>query len=121
MTEGLTAYCGLACSECPAYIAHRTDDQALRAKTATEWGSEEFPVSADDVNCDGCLTADGVRWTWCQQCTVRTCASERGAVTCAVCPDYGCDVLEAFLEMAGEEARQRLAALRTTALDESTS
>ena len=115
MTEVLTGYCGLVCSECPAYIAHRTDDDELRAKTAVEWGSEDFPVSPEDVNCVGCTTTDGVRWTWCQQCGVRICGAERNVATCASCPDYGCERLEAFLNEAGEEARQRLEALRPSA------
>jgi len=120
MTEVLTGYCGLDCAECPAYIATQTNDDALRAKMAEEWGSDEFPVSPTDITCAGC-TSDGVRWTWCEQCAVRACAAERSVTTCAACPDYGCERLEAFLQVAGDEARQRLEALRPTTPDASPS
>ncbi len=33
----IVAKCGLACSECPAYIATQTNDDALRAETAAKW------------------------------------------------------------------------------------
>jgi len=112
MVDKLFAYCGLACDECPAYIAHQTDDQALRIKTANDWSSEDFPVEPDQINCEGCTTVNGVRWSWCQQCAVRVCASERNVATCAACPEYGCETLEQFLQMAGEEARLRLESLR---------
>lgn len=115
MTNQLLGYCGLNCAECPAYVAKQTDDQELRVKTAQEWSSDDFAVSPDSLNCDGCTTTTGTRWTWCDQCAVRTCASERDVATCATCPDYGCDTLESFLQMAGEEARTRLKALRTSA------
>jgi hypothetical protein len=120
MTKTLTGYCGLDCGECPAYVAYRTNDDELRAKMAKEWGSADSPVSPSDINCASC-TSDGVRWTWCQQCAVRICAAERNVTTCAVCPDYGCERLEAFFSMAGEEARQKLEALRPTAADASPS
>jgi len=115
MPEPLLAYCGLSCAKCPAYVATQTDDQALRIKTAQEWSSEEFSVSPDDLVCDGCTTAAGKLWTWCTQCAVRVCASKRQVATCATCPDYGCETLESFFQMAGDEARRRLEALRLTA------
>jgi hypothetical protein len=115
MVDKLLAFCGLTCTECPAYIAQQTNDQALRMKTANDWSSDDFPVAPDQINCEGCTTVDGDRWTWCQQCAVRVCAADCGVTTCAMCPDYGCEKLEAFLEMAGEEARQRLESLRRPA------
>lgn len=116
MSETMIAYCGLDCSVCPAYIAYQTNDDELRTKTAQEWGSEEFPVSPSDVNCTGC-NSTGQRWMYCQQCQVRACATERNLDTCAACPDFGCERLDAFFSMAGEEARQRLEALRPLGTD----
>lgn len=112
MARRMTAYCGLDCSACPAYIARRTDDQELRVQTALEWGSDEFPVSPEDIGCDGCRTPDGARWAWCQECAVRACASARGVLSCATCIDFGCDKLQAFFDTAGTEARERLVAVR---------
>jgi len=106
------AYCGLDCTECPAYIAKRTQDDELRRRTSLEWGSDDFAVNAEDINCDGCKATDGERWRWCSQCEVRACAVSRNVATCASCSDYGCDKLTDFLQMAGEEPQKRLEQLR---------
>jgi len=115
MPDPLLAICGLSCVECPAYIATQTDDQELRIQTAKEWSSEEFSVSPEDLVCDGCTTAAGRIWSWCNQCTVRACALTRQVTTCAACPDYGCETLESFFQMVGDKARRRLEALRSQA------
>ena len=31
--ENIIAFCGIECSTCPAFIAHKTDDDDLRKKT----------------------------------------------------------------------------------------
>jgi len=36
----MIAYCGLICNECPAYIAHKNDNEQLRIKTAKQWSKE---------------------------------------------------------------------------------
>ena len=93
MTESMRAYCGLDCTECPAHLAWKTDDDELRKKQAAEWGSPDYPITAEEINCVGC-------------------ASERGVETCAHCDDYGCDTLEGWLSQAGDELRQKLERLR---------
>ena len=55
----IIAYCGLDCAECPAYIATRAGDEARLAETATEWSSDDYPVSAAEVPCDGCVQQGG--------------------------------------------------------------
>ncbi len=104
----MIAYCGLNCSECPAYIAKRTDDDELRAKTAAKWSGPEFPVSPEDINCDGCKTENGAQYKWCGSCQVRSCAEQRGVKTCAHCDDYNCEKLQGLLGLIGEEAKNRL-------------
>ncbi len=42
--EALISFCGINCLDCPAYIAKRTDDMELRAKTAKAWSGPEFSV-----------------------------------------------------------------------------
>jgi hypothetical protein len=112
MTKELRAYCGLVCTKCPAYIAKRTNDDALRAKTAKEWAGPDFPIKPEEVNCDGCTTKGGTHWKFCGMCEVHACAPGRGVSTCAVCADYGCGKLEKLLGMLGPEARANLQALR---------
>jgi len=115
MPEKLTAYCGLVCTDCPAYIAKRTGDDALRAKTAERWSGPGFSVAAEEVNCDGCAAPEGVRFKHCKACEVRRCASSRGHETCAKCQDYVCDKLEGLIAMIGPEIRTALDALRADA------
>jgi hypothetical protein len=111
MTEKQMAYCGLVCTDCPAYIAKRTGDDALRVKTAEQWSAPDFAVSADEINCDGCTAEEG-RFVACEMCEVRACAVPRGFTTCAECADYACEKLEKLFAMIGPEARTNLDGLR---------
>jgi hypothetical protein len=114
MSGEMLAYCGLDCSECKAYIAKQTDDDDLRMKTAEEWSRPDYPVSPEDINCDGCKSETGELWKWCLSCEVRACAGERGVETCAHCNEFGCDKLEKFLKMSGEELRKKLKEIRAS-------
>jgi hypothetical protein len=82
-------------------------------KQAAEWGSPDFPVTAADINCVGCKVEDEPKFKFCAACSVKTCASDRGVETCAHCDDYGCDTLEGWLAMAGDELRQKLDKMHT--------
>ena len=111
MTKNL-AYCGLDCTECPAYIAMKTNARELRRTTAEKWNNPDFPVLQEDINCVGCKTEEGAHFKWCAKCSVRACASERNMETCAHCSDYVCDPLKEWLTFAGDEARERLEKIR---------
>lgn len=108
MLTKLVAYCGLVCTECPAYIAERTDDDALRAKTAVRWSRSDFSVSPEEVSCDGCVVTEGTQFKHCELCEVRGCAASRGVATCAECPDYACARLERLSAIIGPGARETL-------------
>jgi len=115
MSERMVAYCGLACEECPAFVAKRTGDEALQQATAKRWSGPEFPVAPEEVYCDGCSVTDGDLFKHCSICAVRSCAELRGVGTCAECPDYGCDKLEKLFSIVGVEARATLERLRDEA------
>lgn len=91
--EKMIAYCGIICSECPAFVAKKTNDNELRKKTAEEWSSEEFPLKPEDLNCDGC-TSEGELASFCTMCEVYKCGSEKGVANCAYCVEYPCEKLE---------------------------
>lgn len=111
MTQNL-AFCGLNCSECSAFIARQTDDQALREKTAKEWTSGEFVVTPEQINCTGCHSDEDC-FFHCSQCAVRSCSSDKGFNTCAECSDYPCeDKLEALWSHLSPNARENLEKLR---------
>jgi hypothetical protein len=81
--DKIVAYCGLVCTDCPAYIATQADDRPALEQVAARW-REEFnapDITVESVICDGCLTDDGRH---CSHCF------------CAHCADYACDKLEGF-------------------------
>jgi len=108
----IIAYCGLQCSDCPAYIATQKNDDALRAETAKKW-SEMFKsdIKAADINCDGCPTGSQRLFSYCATCEIRKCARGKKLATCASCPEYSCQKLDEFLAQA-PEARKVLEKLR---------
>jgi hypothetical protein len=107
----MIAFCGIDCEACPAQIATRTNDAALRAKTAAEW-SKSFghEFKPEQVNCVGC-TNEGAHIGYCGMCGIRKCAASRKVATCANCADYGCATLAGFHKNA-PEAKVRLDAIR---------
>ena len=104
--------CGIVCSSCPAYIATRTDDDALRAKTAQEWSQMyHADIKAAGINCDGC-PSDGPRlFHHCTECEIRKCAREKKLANCAQCPEYACSQLQEFFAMV-PQAKETLDELR---------
>lgn len=93
MSEKIVAFCGIICNECPAFIAKQTNDDELRRKTAEEWSTEDFPLKASDISCDGC-TSGGELVSFCQVCDVWKCGTEKEVKNCAFCTEYPCEKLE---------------------------
>ncbi|MCP4536149.1 MAG: DUF3795 domain-containing protein [Chloroflexi bacterium] len=109
----IIAYCGLVCTDCPAYIATQADDQAALEETVTRW-REEFSapdMTVADIVCDGCLTDAGRKGVHCGECKIRACGVERGVVNCAHCTEYACEKLENFFGFA-PDARTVLDGIR---------
>ncbi len=112
MEEKMIAYCGLVCTECPAYIATQAGDMEALKRVAARW-SEEFNASftAADCLCDGC-TSDSERLSgYCGKCEVRACAIARGVINCAHCDDYGCEKITGFFNFA-PDAKATLEGIR---------
>jgi len=104
----LTAPCGINCAECGAYIAHKTNDEDVRVKTAAMWSvMHDFDCKPEMINCSGCRR-EGVKGIYCGMCGVRKCAIEKGVETCAACPESA--TCKTFAEMGeiGAEAVARL-------------
>lgn len=111
--DEIIAYCGLVCTECPAYIATQAGDMEALEQVAAQW-REEFDspeITAASITCDGCLTGEGRKCGHCFECEIRACGVERGVVNCAYCLDYACDKLESFFGFA-PEARATLEEIR---------
>jgi hypothetical protein len=112
--EKILGYCGITCSECPAYIATQKNDDALRRETAKKW-SEMFKsdIKPEDINCDGCPTDSRRLFHHCGVCEIRRCAREKKVKNCALCAEYACQRLSAFLAQV-PEAKSTLEELRRT-------
>ena len=110
--QEIVAYCGIVCSECPAYEATKKDDNEARAKVAQEW-SKQFQQNfkAEDINCRGCLALGDVHFGYCSMCEIRKCGSDRRISNCAYCLEYPCDKLSDFLAKV-PDAKAKLEAIR---------
>ena len=112
--EKMIAYCGLTCTECPAFLATQQDDDSQRAQVAEKWSKEfggEFKTG--DINCDGCLSQGERLFGYVTDCEIRKCGQERGVENCAHCDDYACERLDASFAV-GHEARATLEGIRAS-------
>lgn len=90
MAKKIYALCGLECSDCPAFLARKFDNQKLRVKTAKKW-SQLFgwKLKPEDINCVGCLEIKDPHFIHCgENCGVRKCGLEKGIKNCGECSDY---------------------------------
>ncbi|MDI6739700.1 MAG: DUF3795 domain-containing protein [Candidatus Edwardsbacteria bacterium] len=95
----MLAICGLDCAVCPAFIAHKTNDQELREKTAIQWSKDYgADIKPQDVNCVGCVVAEGVHVGHCFECEMRKCGQGKKVKNCAHCAEYPCAVISKFIE-----------------------
>jgi len=104
--------CGIDCSECGAYIATQTNDDAKRAEVAKQW-SEQYraDIKPEQVVCNGCASA-GPWFQYAEKiCEIRKCCTGKSHPNCASCDEYTCEQLEGFLKQV-PDARKNLDALR---------
>jgi hypothetical protein len=100
--NSMIAYCGINCSECPAYIATQKDDDNERKKVAEMWAKQYNPnITIKDINCDSCTSSSKRLFSWCLECPIRKCGREKSVVSCAYCDDYAaCEKIAEFFKMA---------------------
>ena len=108
--EKMIAFCGLVCSECPAFIATQKENDDERKKVAEMW-SKEFKVDLkpEDINCDGCVADSERLFSHTEVCEIRKCGLDKKVANCAHCDEYACEKLTDFFKMAPQSK---------TALDE---
>ena len=109
----MIAFCGLDCTKCDAFIATKNNDNKLREETAKKWKKEfNHPgLRSEDINCDGCLSVDGILFKHCKFCKIRKCASGKEIENCVHCEDYSCIELDEFHKHA-KEAKVNLKNIR---------
>jgi len=99
MTDKMVAFCGIVCSDCPAFIATQKDDVEEKKKVALEWSkfSPDKPsLKPENIECDGCLNISGRLFNHAKECEIRKCGLEKGVKNCAYCDGYLCEKLEKF-------------------------
>jgi hypothetical protein len=98
--EQIIGYCGIVCSDCPAFIATQNNDAAARIKTAEEW-SKQFndDIKPENINCEGCHAKSGVLFNHCNVCEIRNCGLSKNITSCAVCKSFSCQKLDDFHKM----------------------
>jgi hypothetical protein len=96
-------YCGLDCVKCPAYIALKTNDDALRITTAAEWTKKyNHPFTKEMINCTGCTSKEEPHCGYCGMCAIRACAQKRSVVRCCVCKNFEtCKTVKKFEQHSG--------------------
>ena len=105
----LIVFCGLDCTECPAYNATKEDDTERLAELAKQWSTPETRFEVRDLICDGCHSPRTFKW--CGECPIRLCGLDRGLENCAQCGDYHCEKLEEAWGRVGEGAAAQRANL----------
>jgi hypothetical protein len=110
--DRMIAYCGIVCTECPAFIATRENDDSKRKKVAEMWAKQyKMNVKPEDINCEGCTSGSQKLVNYCSVCEIRKCGQGKGVENCAYCYDYGCEKLTKFISMV-PHARQTLEEIR---------
>lgn len=95
----MIAYCGLVCSECPAYLATKQNNVDMAKETAEQWrAAYNVQVKVEDVWCDGCIV-EGKKCAHCGECEIRACGIERKVENCGHCTEYPCERINAFFKL----------------------
>ena len=98
--DKMIAFCGITCTECPAFLATQKDEDNARIEVAELWSKEyNADVKPKDINCDGCLSENGRLFSHCKVCEIRNCAKSKDIVNCAHCIDYACKKVKSVIDI----------------------
>jgi hypothetical protein len=110
--EKLISCCGLNCATCDARTATINNDDNLRKATAEKWkaafNAPDMPYQS--INCTGCRE-EGVKFSYCQLCEIRSCVKSRGHETCGDCAEMGTCEKVAMVHKHAPEAIANLRSL----------
>ncbi len=84
-----SAICGLFCSSCMIYLATQKNDTIK-----LQYFAEKLNTSVDQVRCNGCRS--DVLTTYCKNCYMKKCSSEKMISFCSECDEYPCNYIKEF-------------------------
>lgn len=100
--------CGYRCDLCQAYkenIAAQDQRRRVQALWGKYYGIE---ADAEDIGCDGCLSAKADAELADSNCPVRPCAIAKGVAHCGQCPNYPCGHIRTRIGLSAAAAREKL-------------
>ena len=101
--EKIISFCGTVCSECPAFLATKNNDNNERKKISELWSKQyDADIKPEDINCEGCTSKTGKKFNYCNVCEIRKCGQGKEVKNCAYCSEYICEKLKKFFEIAPE-------------------
>jgi hypothetical protein len=94
LVKSLIGFCGIDCGECKAFIATKKKDATMKKLVAEEW-SKSFghEIKLENIDCDGCVVAEGPHIGYCAVCEIRNCGVQKKVENCAYCIEYSCGKL----------------------------
>ena len=113
MTEVNLEYagpCGLYCGVCAIRLAHRDNNQKLKAGLLKLYqggspGRGALPnsenLTVEDIRCQGCLSDD--LFMHCSQCVIRDCVQAKGLEGCYQCDEFPCEHIDNFPMAVGRK------------------
>jgi len=92
----LTAPCGLACFNCPAYLANDNEEIRKQLATKAQENGISYKEAYDTVVCKGCWKEKGIcpiGGLKTDSCKIFKCIISKNIELCAECSDFPCDNL----------------------------
>jgi len=81
--------CGMYCSVCSVQAAIKNNDQELKAKLTSVFGT-----SPENIVCEGCMSEKTFQFA--MACPVRACTQKKNLIGCHQCDDFPCNNIKNF-------------------------
>ena len=101
----MPAYCGYFCSRCPIYRAGACGNGAASEALARRYSTENRPLSAADIHCEGCREQAEKLAVFCRGCFIRACAVKKRLPHCGACEEYPCGYLKKHIPQESASRR----------------
>jgi len=81
--------CGMYCSVCSVRVAYQNNDQKLKEKLASYFGT-----SSENIVCEGCMS--GKTFQFVKFCPIKACTQRKNLEGCHECDDFPCNNIKLF-------------------------